>query len=657
MTSSRRGVIPFQVRDLAAWPCPDIHVLARNQQSNFLAKRDALIMYNAGESLSSIKKQTGKSRGEVYRLVRRCLTVGADGDILGFHALMLGTRVASYTRTKVISGSAGAGSAGFAGALTQLFERYPDVEQLVCDLFFQENQKNQMQEARISFVDIHAEFKKRLRSLGLTDNAWPFNTTNCGYKSLVKYCNRLESNETQRAMGARHGREAAHRASVGNGFQPLLPKLRYFGAAQLDFHKVDAASVIVLKNDHGQDFDVPLSRWHFGLLVEEKSSAALGFCVALELTPSSDSTLETISSALFGEQSTIASAVAKSSQPFLLHQLMPELSGQCFSILKVDNAWSNAAHEVVNNIVQTVGCAVNFGPVYTWWRRPLIERIFGELTRRGMQRLPSTYGKGPGDSKVSDPVGSASKFRISLDDLVGIFKRCLRDHNLAESEGLQWTSPIRCLQSALANQASGLFRQPLPHPVQKHPSLMMHVEEVTVLGNKAKNVRPYFNLDRHKHTNPTLASSFWLIGKKLIVYVDRRLARVVYATVLDTGDSLGRMSPSGPWAQSDCSWRDRRLMNRAGLGRRLASMEEDPLDEIKQVKIEQLKSIPKGRRSRLSRTALETAKIDAQQERAKQFLTPDLNADKEINSLDERPVPRPTSVRDTFSLNEIPNID
>lgn len=37
-------------------------------------------------------------------------------------------------------------------------------------------------------------------------------------------------------------------------------------------------------------------------------------------------------------------------------------------------------------MIDTVGCAVNFGPVRAWWRRSLIERIFGELTRKGLQR-------------------------------------------------------------------------------------------------------------------------------------------------------------------------------------------------------------------------------------------------------------------------------
>ncbi|MFC0134388.1 hypothetical protein CR105_26335 [Massilia eurypsychrophila] len=157
--------------------------------------------------------------------------------------------------------------------------------------------------------------------------------------------------------------------------RPLLQSIRPYSAVQLDFHKVDSATVIVLKNDHGVEFEVPLSRWHFGLMVEEKFGAALGFCVALELTPSGDSTLEVVSNALSSQPHDLADVIAASPGNVLINQLMPELAYQGFSILKVDNGWSNAAHEVVNNIISTVGCAINFGPTRAWWRRNRFCRI------------------------------------------------------------------------------------------------------------------------------------------------------------------------------------------------------------------------------------------------------------------------------------------
>ncbi|WP_211441224.1 hypothetical protein [Collimonas humicola] len=611
---ARRTPVPLQYQDLTLWPHPDTCVLSRPQLDSFIKRRTAVEMYAAGRPYDDIRQATGKVKSEVRRLLDRCVAIADDGLIFGFRALTAHTPVKGYQRSSPVLHAPGSGSGGCSGAMTQLLTRFPEVASLLHDEFFKQAHGG-MPEARITITALHDKFKAALREHGLTDMDWPFNTANCGYKSLWKYCTSLRQENAQAAAPARAGLDAARRGAIGTGVLPILPALRPYGAVQLDFHKVDSASVIVLENDHGIEFEIPLPRWHFGLMVEERFGAALGYCVALELTPSGDSTLEIVSSALGIDYGSFVGAITVSAGKVLVHQLMPELAHQTFAVLKVDNGWANAAHEVVNNIIDTVGCAVNFGPTRAWWRRALIERIFGELTRRGLQRLPSTHGRGPGDTRISDPNAQAVKFRIGLPDLVQVFQRCLREHNLVASEGLQWTSPIQCLQLALAKSASGLHPQPLPRSVQTYPRLMMHVEEVTVLGSVAKNIRPYFNLDRHKHTNVKLANSPWLIGRQLVVYVDRRLARIVYASVKDTGESLGQMILSGPWAKSDCSWRDRKLMARAGMTLRYHAEGEDPLEAVRQEKVEQLAALRLLRRKKSSRTALEVAKIDIQRGR------------------------------------------
>ncbi len=184
---------------------------------------------------------------------------------------------------------------------------------------------------------------------------------------------------------------------------------------------------------------------------------------------------------------------------------------------------------------------------------------------------------------------------------------------------------------------------------------MMHVEEVTVRGSIKKNVRPYFNLDRHKHTNEILANAFWLIGKCLIVYLDRRLARIVYATVKDTGEQLGRMTPSGPWAESDCSWPDRKLMTRSGMARRYGASSVDPLEQLKQEKVELLKTLTKAAARKSSRTALEIAKIEMQQQRISRT-NPLESRPSSSGAADTAASPLPIR-RDPFGLNDIPKID
>jgi len=607
----KRALIPHAYSDLKTWPAPDFQVFDDAEKSRYLLKRLAVEMYVSGDAYSDIRVKTGKSEEEVRRLIKRCLTLTDRGTIAGFYALISGVRVKKYMRKAAVEHDIGSGSAGCSGALTQLFERFPEIETGVQDLFFKDGRKSTVYEARASIRSIHDWFKHALRGKGLTDNHWPFNTANCGYKSLAAYLSTLHQENVGRSVLARSGKEAAQRSAVGNGFHPIMPNLRPFSFVQLDFHKVDAASIITVKNEFGGELVVPISRWHIGFLVEEKLGAILGAYVALEQNPSGDSTLEVVDSALRPEKlepDDPRCQFLKDGRMLISH-FFPELSYQCFSAIKVDNAWANAAHEVVNNIMDTVGCAVNFGPVRAWWRRNLIESIFGQLERRGLQRLPSTYGSGPTDTRKDNPNEKAIKFRISLTDLIAVLFGCIREHNLKKTEKLQWTSPVVALKAAMERPASGVFSQPVPLSVQADMRMLMHIEEVTVRGSVEKNERPYFTSDRCTYTNSVLANSYWLIGKKLVVYVDRRKCRNVYATVKDTGESLGKMLAESKWANSECSWRDRKLINRSGQAAVNASDVTDPLAGLLAQKTEKLSKRQKKDRYRSSRDGLEIARV------------------------------------------------
>lgn len=648
----KRTLISLAYSDLAQWPAPDISVLDKVDQNLYHGRRQAVEMYASGESYLQIRVATGKSEDEVQRLVKRCVTLSDDGFIFGFYALLRGARLKSYVREAVVSHQKGNGSAGCAGALEQLFELYPDVRELVHELYLKESSHRRVHEARSPIYSIHNSFKKILRELGLTDNDWPFNTENCGYQAICSYCRKLREAHLGRGMLARSGIDASRRGAIGQGHRPVIPNLRAYSFVQLDFHKVDAASIIILRNDYGVELEVPISRWHIGFLVEERYGAITGAYVALERTPSGDSTLEVIESALRIEkfEPEDPRCTLLNDGKALIIQLLPELTFQCFSALKVDNGWANAAHEVVNNIIDTIGCAVNFGPTYGWWRRSLIEKIFGELTQRGLQRLPSTHGTGPTDTRVNNPNLQAIKFRILLSELISVIYGCIRKHNVERTERLQWTSPLEGIQAALCHPGSGFFHQPLPLAVQGNLRLMMHIEEVTVRGNLKKNERPYFVLDRCRYTNENLANAYWLIGKKIVTYTDRRKCRIVSATVKDTGEHLGLMTPSGRWANSDCSWRDRKLINRSGMADYCASDTGDPVQDWADRKAKELFSRRKPKQKQSSADALQLARFINQNKKApKEPAQSTSVASRNVNAVQ-------VGRQDPFGLNDVPKM-
>lgn len=584
-TGSRRSLIPPQLYDLTLWPMPDEAALSSGQLSIYRRRKQAVEMYAAAEPYGVIRERVSLSPQEVRRLVKRCVTADGNGTITGFAGLLYGFRIKKYVRTAPVVHSIGGSSGGCAGALTLLFEQRPEIRSFVDDEFLKRPGRK-VPSAKTTFRDLHGTFMKKLKECGVTDDDWPFNTKDCGYRSLRKYCQGLLEQEPGRWFGARAGAEAQRRSSVGSGHRPILPVMRGMTSCQLDFHKVDAASIIFLETTEGESIPVPVARWHIGLLVEERWGLVLGAWIALELNPSADSVLEVVEASLRPIDSSKDGAfcVLTVDGKVFPNQVMPELAYQGFSVLKMDNAWSNAATEVVDNIIQTVGCAVNFGPVRAWWRRSVVERIFGQLTRRGLQRLPSTLGSGPKDPIRDDPVGKAVKFQITVKNLIDVIHACIREHNETRSEGVSFASPMSALKNSLARPASGVFLQPLPKPVQNDLKLLTHKEIVTVCGDLKKHVRPYVNLGRWKYSNPELAASYHLIGRRLILYCDRRDVQVVHATVRDTGEQLGALHAPQKWAHLHISWRERAALNNAGLALRQRENAQSPVARLREEK-------------------------------------------------------------------------
>lgn len=616
--SRRRSLIPPAFADLSQWPAPDEEALDKEALAGYLPRKNAVLMYADGIPHADITAATNVARETIFYLVRRCLTGAADGTIAGFRALVPWQRLAGYERRAPVDHIAGSGPGGCAGALTQLFSLYPEVERNIRSRYLGLDGQGLLV-VRISYAQLHGEFLDQLRALGLTDEDWPFNTANCGYKSLRAFCLELLEEQPTRWFGARAGEEAVRRHGVGSGQHSVFPQLRGYGACQLDFHKVDAASVMILETEDGGRLPVPIARWHIGFLIEERWNLVLGAFVALELTPSGDSVLEVIESALRPPPPTSETAcchLTVDGKVFPL-QVKPELAYQGFSVLKMDNAWSNAATEVVDNIIRTVGCAINFGPVKAWWRRHPVERIFGKLTERGLKRLPSTLGSGPKDTRRSKPLEKAMKFEITVRDLTDIIHGCIREHNEEGNEGNSFASPMGALQHALARPESGTFLQPLPRAVQQDLKLLAHVEVVVVRGDRDKNIRPYVTLGRWRYTNAVLASAYRLIGRELLVYCDRKDVQVAHATVLETGEQLGRLQAPVGKQGLHVSWRNRALMNNAGLSRRNRERGSPVVTrwiELKEDELRERGKLAKNRK-RASKDALDVAKVQADQKR------------------------------------------
>jgi hypothetical protein len=571
-------------------------------------------MYAAGAPQALIRELTEKGDDEVRRLVSRCVTPDGEGGIFGFRALIPGYRTRPYVRTSKVVHVRGGGSAGCSGALQQLLDRFPGIADLIDERLFKRASRDIIHEARISFRNLHRELKKQLRKLGLTDHDWPFNTSNFGYNALINYCKIRRDQDLARWIRVRSGADASRRSGVGTGYRTLIPVLRPLSQVQLDFHKVDAACVVILETGYGTELEIPLSRFHIGVAADEYSRAVLGAFIALESNPSADSVLETIESAIRPDITPeLAEKPVFLDAKVLPNQTLNGLAFQGIGALKMDNAWSNTATGALNNIIDLLGCAVNFGPVRAWWRRALIERIFGALTRAGVQRLPSTHGSGPSDTRNEGANQLAVSLKIKLSELVQLISECIKEYNESPNEGLQFAAPLDVLRAALTHSESDFLAQPISMNLRRDLRLMRQVRECRVRGDLRKNARPYLQIDRCRYTNARLAHSYNLVGKTVVVYVDRRDCRIAHGTVKETGEELGALIPEQRWSLHRISVRDRQLINRSGLALRPMNETDDPVAKWGETKKSELIEQRKGKNAKLksSKEGLRIARMES----------------------------------------------
>lgn len=555
---------------LDTWPAVDLSGFEEDVRTDAENRATALRLYEQGTALSTIERTTGLRRQQLSRLLERCQTVAPDGRIYGLRALLPGMRIKPYTRSAPIRHARGDGSAGCAGAFTNLLAQYPGLEKVILDEYLPSMPKKKEQHARISIENLHGKVITWLKERGLTEDQWPLNTQNEGLESLRRYCNTLLQSHEMRWMKARAGANAAMRNRIGRGLHPVFTPLRPFTAVQLDFHKIDAASIITITNSFGVDIDVPLPRWHIGLLFEERLELILGVVVALEKTPSSDSVLETIECALVPLAAQVTGcglAIGMNGKVFP-NQILEQLRAQGFSLLRMDNGWSNTAIDVIDNLIDVLGCAVNFGPVRAWWSRDGIERVFGQMTRAAMQCSPSTYGSGPTDTQRNNPEKTAVKLQIRLSDLVRALEHVIVKHNSDRTEALGMGAPLPSLVAAM-NKPNGLFlRAPIPdadRDTAAGGNLVLYKTVPSVVrGNRKKGVRPYVKVGRWRYTNPRIASDYSLIGSTLNCYCSIRDARLVRAISLSSGEDFGRLVPPARWAHTQLSFRMRALTYRNG---------------------------------------------------------------------------------------------
>lgn len=556
-----RNSLDAAQRDVTTWALVNLTQLDYEDEQRVLKFQTVIGRYLAGDKVSDISESTGIHRCDIIRAVKRCLQIHSDGRIWGFRALIPYTHQVNYVRTKPVSAvGSSAGRGGRSGALTQLFDRFPKLAELVERLFLKRLADNTVHESRIPLKSLHKHFLKSCRDLGLTAGDYPLNQKYLGRGALWRHLQGLMN--TPAAIAARCGEDAARKLGTDGAVSSEERVLRPLDEVEFDGHRIDCIATILVPSPHGGFEEVVIERFWILALEDIATRVVLGHALSLRREYNQDDVLRCGKNAVtpWQPKTLTIPGLAYPARGSFPSDVFPDLKWAAWDTLKWDNAKAHLAKKTLDKLCTTIGCSPNPGPVADPNRRPFVERFFHTLEENGFSRLPSTTGGNPKDPRRRNPEKAALANGISLDHLEQLVAVMIANYNWDPHSGIGNRPPLEHFEVLLQDKDTREMIRKLPE--EKRNNLRLLDMEVTrvVRGDMKKGRRPYIECEGVRYTNAILARSPELTGKRLRLIVNPENACTVLA-FLPNGAELGLLTAHGVWGRIPHTLEARKAIN------------------------------------------------------------------------------------------------
>ncbi|WP_224743843.1 MULTISPECIES: hypothetical protein [Lysobacter] len=521
---------------------------------------EAINLYVSGGPISNYLKDSSVSRTSFLRAFNRCLCFDGEGRQLGWRGLLPRLRVKAPVRTKSLIPSGRNGQGGLSGALQLFFRRNEDVKEALDKYMLNSAKRASGHENKLRHRSAHKKFISLCRSKGVAEFEWPFNTKTKAKGAINAYVKRFIHARYDDIVATQFGDRAKAKSKTGTGYASRLTAVRPFDVVELDEHKCHFIGSIGIPAGDITRW-LPVQRVTIVLCADRSSSVILGYLPILRREANSEDILATINAALGKREKYVFSE----GMEYTPHGGFPgDLGGPfswCgFNQLLVDNALSHIANSVVDRVCDIAGCDLNFGPVRRFDRRPVVERIFGEIERAGFHRVASTTGSNPFDPLRQDPEGAATKAQVRLADLLDLIEAVVADHNGKVGKRNHGARPLERLQS-LVNDDDGLgmIFPVLPPLLPGVAGLELSIVPCFVRGSREKGRRPQIYFEEEEYFGKNLADRWDLLDKQVFAHVDRNDIRQF--DVFHNGVKVDTVVVRGRWRHSPHSRDTRRHIN------------------------------------------------------------------------------------------------
>lgn len=562
MSITERLAITPELRDTSTWDAPSEQHLEASKLTEYRKRKKAVIAYLEGASFAQIRLDLGYSKSQVYRMLTRCLTLRANGQMLGFFGLIPSFTVASYTRRAVAGTETVSPSRGLAGAFMQLMEEHEALRTYVERQASKSRGKTASAVARM----IHTAFLIKCAKLR-APNQYPFNTGDRGIRALARYIERLRINRYLDAVSGEETPELIRDTKPLTAQPSGAHLLRPFEEVEHDGHNGDFYFVIKTLGFHGEwIYTAPLRMWLL-LPLDRGSKAILGYSYRLGSTNyPAIAVVRSFVHALTPwkpKEITLPGLFYKEGAGFP-SGVVPSAAGRLMDMICFDNGKGNIAKSTRQLLTREMGATLNYGRAGTPTARPFVERLNQTLETLGFRRLPVGFNPSGPKAERERAFKTACEYAITSDELEQIIDVMLANANADPHPALVNRSPNDFIRMWDSQTTHPLRR--VEDPVAFARKLLRFEHISCIRGGGESHRGRYVEAWGARYTNDVLRKMTDATGKKVRLIADidddMRLIRG-YIKGENKEIPIGILKALPPWHLTPHTLEQRKIILRA----------------------------------------------------------------------------------------------
>lgn len=540
-------------------PRPDLSNLSAHTREHYERTVSAVVIVISGRSVTHASKEFRICPKRLRKVLSRLSELAADGDIEGFRACLPYTAYRSRDNgctKKPIP------TEGRPHAFERVLATYPDLE----DLIRQFRAPLPRGRAPRSFDRLHTTLLQFLRSHGHS-HQYPFTSKDLGRKALLRIVRKRRiaglgsglanpaSSATDIATPPRPGRSGVLEAFLR---QP-------FDRVELDAHRIDIESVVEVDLPNGSSAKQKIHCLWLLAMIDTASRAVLGWSLrpgraydALDVTKCVASAIQPWSRQLF----TIPGL------EYSFNAAMPQggeeaTAGHRSIVLALDNAKAHHAESFLRSFCEFHDGILHFGRSHQPTSRPIIEAFFGKLEAGVLRKLPGGFEPATrlGDKKVRIASFTPNRHPLQMKLLEELMEFIVTNYNATPHPSLGTMSPLQFLAKWKSDRPDTICSRVTDGSEIAQQMMTVSIKK-RVSGSRTGGNPPSIYHAYVRYSSREFAQAWELVGKQVLVRVDRSDLRQVAVFCEESHRRIGVLTASRPWDHSRHDEQTRKLVYR-----------------------------------------------------------------------------------------------